>query len=80
MSKSLVIVESPNKVKTISKFLGKNYTVKSSVGHIRDLSKLNTAKKSTKKKKMKTILPRELLSFLLMYSMKPKKQLHLQQY
>ena len=55
MSKSLVIVESPNKVKTISKFLGKNYTVKSSVGHIRDLSKLSTAKKSAKKKSTKKV-------------------------
>jgi DNA topoisomerase-1 len=37
MSKSLVIVESPAKVKTISKFLGKDYIVKASMGHIRDL-------------------------------------------
>ena len=37
MSKPLVIVESPTKVKTISKILGPEYIVKSSVGHIRDL-------------------------------------------
>ncbi|MDR1878265.1 MAG: type I DNA topoisomerase [Bacteroidales bacterium] len=37
MSKNLVIVESPAKAKTIEKFLGKDYTVKSSMGHIRDL-------------------------------------------
>ncbi len=37
MSKSLVIVESPAKAKTINKYLGKEYTVKSSVGHVRDL-------------------------------------------
>jgi DNA topoisomerase-1 len=39
MSKNLVIVESPAKAKTIEKFLGKEYKVLSSYGHIRDLAK-----------------------------------------
>ncbi len=39
MPKNLVIVESPAKAKTIEKFLGKDYTVLSSFGHIRDLPK-----------------------------------------
>jgi DNA topoisomerase-1 len=39
MSKHLVIVESPAKAKTIEKYLGKDYQVKSSFGHIRDLPK-----------------------------------------
>ena len=39
MEENLVIVESPAKAKTIEKFLGKDYLVKSSFGHIRDLDK-----------------------------------------
>jgi DNA topoisomerase-1 len=39
MSKNLVIVESPAKAKTINKFIGKDYVVKASVGHVRDLPK-----------------------------------------
>ena len=38
MSKNLVIVESPSKSKTIEKYLGKDYKVVSSKGHIRDLA------------------------------------------
>ena len=39
MAKDLVIVESPAKAKTIEKYLGSDFTVRSSVGHIRDLVK-----------------------------------------
>ncbi len=46
MGKSLVIVESPAKAKTINKYLGKDFIVKSSVGHIRDLPTSGSRKKS----------------------------------
>lgn len=39
MAKTVVIVESPAKAKSISKFLGRNYSVKASMGHVRDLPK-----------------------------------------
>ncbi|MDP5191487.1 DNA topoisomerase, partial [Rheinheimera baltica] len=50
MAKSLVIVESPAKAKTINKYLGKDFIVKSSVGHIRDLPTSSSKEKSTDKK------------------------------
>ena len=43
MEGNLVIVESPAKAKTIQKFLGKDFTVKSSFGHIRDLQERASA-------------------------------------
>ena len=47
MHENLVIVESPAKAKTIEKFLGKDFMVKSSFGHIRDLSKKTSESTST---------------------------------
>ena len=70
MTKSLVIVESPAKAKTISKYLGSDYIVQSSVGHIRDLpKKASTSKRLTipkdispeEKKKLKIINERSRL-------------------
>jgi len=51
MGKSLVIVESPAKAKTINKYLGNQYVVKSSVGHIRDLPTSGSTKKSDPKER-----------------------------
>lgn len=45
MGKALVIVESPAKAKTINKYLGNDYIVKSSIGHIRDLPTSSSASK-----------------------------------
>ncbi|CDG95346.1 DNA topoisomerase type I, omega protein [Xenorhabdus bovienii str. puntauvense] len=65
MGKALVIVESPAKAKTINKYLGNDYVVKSSVGHIRDLptsgaasqkSSNSSTDKNKKKKDEKTAL------------------------
>lgn len=54
MGKSLVIVESPAKAKTINKYLGSDYVVKSSVGHIRDLPKSGSEEKTERAKPVST--------------------------
>ena len=50
MGKALVIVESPAKAKTINKYLGNDFIVKSSIGHIRDLPTSGSAKTDSKPK------------------------------
>ncbi len=67
MGKSLVIVESPAKAKTINKYLGNQYVVKSSIGHIRDLptsGSASTAKEPAAKRgktaaQASTLTPKE---------------------
>ncbi|MBF7143349.1 MULTISPECIES: type I DNA topoisomerase [Pseudomonas] len=66
MGKSLVIVESPAKAKTINKYLGNQYVVKSSIGHIRDLptsgsstTKEPAARKAKTAGEAPTLTPRE---------------------
>ena len=53
MGKSLVIVESPAKARTINKYLGRDYVVKSSVGHIRDLPVSGSGRKVDPKARAK---------------------------
>ena len=57
--RALVIVESPAKAKTINKYLGSNYIVKSSVGHVRDLPTSGGAKTTEKKPATRTKLTDE---------------------
>ena len=58
MPQNLVIVESPAKAKTISKYLGDDFIVKSSVGHVRDLPKKG-GKTNNKKNSIPKDLPQE---------------------
>lgn len=62
MGKSLVIVESPAKAKTINKYLGRDFIVKSSVGHIRDLPTSGGEKKpvDTKERARQAAITRKL--------------------
>ena len=60
MGKALVIVESPAKAKTINKYLGKDYVVKSSVGHIRDLPTGKSAPVDAKERARQAALTRKM--------------------
>ncbi len=61
MGKSLVIVESPAKAKTINKYLGNDYIVKSSVGHVRDLpTKVSAGSSDPKERAKKAAYTRKL--------------------
>lgn len=60
MGKSLVIVESPAKAKTINKYLGKDYIVKSSIGHIRDLPTAGSSKADPKERAKAAALTRKM--------------------
>lgn len=60
MGKSLVIVESPAKAKTINKYLGKEFIVKSSVGHIRDLPTSGGSKVDPKERAKAAALTRKM--------------------
>ncbi len=72
MTKSLVIVESPAKAKTINKYLGKNFIVKSSVGHVRDLPTKALGKVEAKKsaKELKQLSDAEKQDYLQHYEYK----------
>lgn len=64
MSQTLVIVESPAKAKTINKYLGREFIVKSSVGHVRDLPVSGSGKRASvpsaaEKAKLKAMSPEE---------------------
>ncbi len=60
MGKSLVIVESPAKAKTINRYLGDDFIVKSSVGHIRDLPVSGTSKSDPKARALEAAKTRKM--------------------
>ena len=80
MPKSLVIVESPTKAKTIGKFLGKNFEVKASYGHVRDLP--NSAAEipaSVKKEKWSRLGINIVEDFEPLYVIPAEKQKHVKE-
>ena len=75
MAKNLVIVESPAKMKTVKKFLGANYTVEASNGHVRDFPKSQFGIDVDNDFEPKYITIRERVSFLQNFVKKQKKQI-----
>ena len=63
MAKALVVVESPAKAKTINKYLGKNYKVIASMGHVRDLPKSKLGVDVEKMHAEREVLPCRLTDF-----------------
>jgi len=59
MARKLVIVESPAKARTLSKILGRDYTVKASLGHVRDLPKTNLGVDTDKDFAPKYVIPQQ---------------------
>lgn len=62
MGKSLVIVESPSKATIINRYLGDDYVVRASVGHIRDLANGSSSKAETADGKKSSLLKKKLWS------------------
>ena len=78
--KALVIVESPTKAKTISKFLGTSYHVEASMGHIRDLpSSASEIPKAYKKKSWGRIGVNVDENFEPIYVIPQEKQKHIKE-
>ncbi len=73
MGKSLVIVESPAKARTINRYLGNDYIVKSSVGHIRDLPTSGSGKAADPKARAKAAAKTRKMSPAKKASYKKKK-------
>lgn len=78
MGKSLVIVESPAKAKTINRYLGDDFIVKSSVGHIRDLpTGANRTPSDPKERAKQAALTRKMSPEQRLFTVKKRRNLSL---